>query len=287
MKRVKFLLLPLFAMVISMSIKAQDINAVVEQFNKGMEAFTAENYQQAIVDLEAAYTAATAITSEDAAEAIEGIKTNCKNMIPHSYSAIAGSLASENKFDEAIEYFNKSLVAAEKYGNTDITKESIAENVNTVYAAQAANFAQDGKIEQALETVAKTGDSATIEKIRNFASSTYLKEANAAQRAKNYKEAIEKSKQAIEYNAENENAYLILGVSNLQLKQYKNAIDALEKCVDLKETAAAYNFLAQAYQLSGNNAKACQNYRKVVSPALKATAQQTTNAQNQMKVVCK
>ncbi|MDR1553552.1 MAG: tetratricopeptide repeat protein [Prevotellaceae bacterium] len=281
MKQVKFLLLPLFAMVISFGVKAQDINAVVEQFNKGNDAFKAENYQQAIVDLEAAYAAAIAITDDEVAETVEGIKTNCKNMIPFSYSSIAGSLASESKYDEAVDYFNRSLAAAEKYGNTDITKESVTEKINLVYSAQATNFAKDGDFDKAIETVNKTGDDEAIDKIKKYAAASYLKEAQTAQRAKDYKTAVEKSKQAADYNPESESAYLILGVSYSQLKQYKNAIDALEKCIALKDSAQAYYFLAAAYQQSGNNAKACQNYKKVNDTKLSA------NAQAQMKVVCK
>ncbi|MDR2652560.1 MAG: tetratricopeptide repeat protein [Prevotellaceae bacterium] len=282
MKQVKFLLLPLFALVISFGVKAQDINAVVEQFNKGNDAFKAENYEQAIADLEAAYTAAIVITDEDAAETVEGIKTNCKNMIPFSYSSIAGSLATEGKYDEAIDYFNKSLAAAEKYGNTDITKENVAEKVNAVYSAQAADFAKEGAFDKAIETVSKTGDDGAIDKIKKFVATSYLKEAQTAQRAKDYKTAVEKSKQAADYNPESESAYLILGVSYSQLKQYKNAVDALEKCVALKESAQAYYYLAAAYQQSGNNAKACQNYKKVNDPKLSA------NAQAQMKALgCK
>jgi tetratricopeptide (TPR) repeat protein len=282
MKHVKFLLLPLFALVVMFGVKAQDINAVVEQFNKGTEAFKAENYQQAITDLEAAYTAAIAVTDEDAAETVEGIKTNCKNMIPFSYSAVAGLLATEGKFDEAIEYFNKSLAAAEKYGNTDITKESVAEKINAIYSAQAADFAKEGNFDKAIETVSKTGDGEAIDKIKKFVATSYLKEAQAAQKLKDYKTAVDKAKQATEYNAEYDNAYLILGVCYSQLKQYKNAVEALEKCVALKESAQAYYNLAAAYQQSGNNAKACQNYKKVNDPKLGA------NAQAQMKALgCK
>ncbi|MDR2292630.1 MAG: tetratricopeptide repeat protein [Prevotellaceae bacterium] len=277
----KFLLLPLIALVISFGAKAQDINAVVEQFNKGSEAFKAENYQQAIADLEAAFTAAIAITDEDAAETVEGIKTNCKNMIPFSYSAIAGSLASEGKYDEAVEYFNKSLAAAEKYGNTEITKESVTDIINSVYSVQATNYAKNGEFANAIKTITKTGDEEAIDKINKYIAAAYLKEAQAAQKAKEYKAAIEKSKQVTEYNPESESAYLILGVSYFQLKQYKDAVAALEKCVALKESAQAYYFLAAAYQQSGNNTKACQNYKKVNDPKLSA------NAQAQMKVVCK
>ena len=286
MKKVKFLLLPLFAMVICLGAKAQEVEAVVEQFNKGTEAFTAGNYQQAIVDLEAAFQAATAITDEDAAETIEGIKTNCKNMIPFSFSSIAGSLAGEGKFDEAIEYFNKSLAAAEKYGNTTITKESVTESVNKIYTAQAGAYAQAGEIDKALETIEKTGDEAAISKIKTFAAATFLKEANAAYKEKDYKTAIEKAKLATEYNPESESAYQLMGFSYSQLNQHKNAIEALEKCVTLKESATIYNALAGAYQKSGNNAKACQCYKKV-DAKLNATPQQITNAQNQMKLVCK
>ncbi|MDR0753789.1 MAG: tetratricopeptide repeat protein [Prevotellaceae bacterium] len=281
MKQVKFLLLPLFALVISFGAKAQDINAVIEQFNKGSEAFKAENYQQAIVDLEAACAAAISITDEDAAETVEGIKTNCKNMIPFSYSAIAGSLASEGKYDDAVEYFNKSLAAAEKYGNTEITKESVSDKINAVYSVQANNYAKNGEFAKAVETITKTGNNEAIDKINKYIAATYLKEAQTAQKAKEYKTAVEKSKQATEYNPESESAYLILGVSYSQLKQYKNAVDALEKCVALKESAQAYYYLAVAYQQSGNNAKACQNYKKVNDPKLSA------NAQAQMKIVCK
>ncbi|MDR1198158.1 MAG: tetratricopeptide repeat protein [Prevotellaceae bacterium] len=277
----KFLLLPLFALVISFGVNAQDINAVVEQFNKGNDAFKAENYQQAIADLEAAYASAVAIADEEAAEAVEGIKTNCKNMIPFSYSSIAGSLASEGQYDEAIEYFNKSLAAAEKYENTDITEESVAEKINAVYSVQANNFAKNGEFDKAVDAITKTGDAESVDKIKKYIASTYLKEAQTAQRAKDYKTAVEKSQQAIGYNSESESAYLILGVSYSQLKQYKNAVDALEKCIALKESAQTYYYLAAAYQQSGNNAKACQNYKKVNDPKLGA------NAQAQMKIVCK
>ena len=286
MKQIKFLLLPLFVMVISLGAKAQDINAVVEQFNKGTAAFTAGNYQQAIVDLEAAYTTATTITDEDAAETVEGIKSNCTKMIPFAYSSIAGSLASESKFEEAINNFNKSLAAALKYGNADITKESVAEKINAVYTAQANNYAKEGDIAKALEVIAKTGDDEAIAKIKTFAAASYLKEANAAYKDKDYKTAIDKAKLSTEYNPESESAYQLMGFSYSQLNQHKNAIEALEKSASLKESAIVYNALAGAYQKSGNNAKACQCYKKV-DAKLNATPQQITNAQNQMKVVCK
>jgi tetratricopeptide (TPR) repeat protein len=287
MKKIKFLLLPLFAMVISLGAKAQDINTVVEQFNKGVEAFKAGNYQQAIVDLEKVYTDATAVTDEDAEETVDGIKTNCKNLIPAAYSSIAGSLASEGKFDEAIEYFNKSLAAAEKYGNTEITKESVAEKINAVYTAHATSYAREGDIDKALEIIAKTGDDEAIAKIKTFAAASYLKEANAAYKERNYKTAIEKAKLATEYNPESESAYQLIGFSYSAQNQHKNAIEALEKSAALKETATIYNALAGAYQKSGNNAKACQCYKKV-DAKLNATPQQITNAQNQMKVLgCK
>ena len=287
MKRVKFLLLPLIVMVISLGAKAQDINTVVEQFNKGAEAYQAGDYLQAITDLEQAYSTAFAVTDEDAEETIEGIKTNCKNMIPFAYSAIANTLASESKFDEAIDYFNKSLVVAKKYGNTDITEESVAEKINAVYVAQAAVYLRDGERDKALDIIAKTEDDEAIGRIKKSVAVLYRNEANDAYKEKNYKTAIERANKSLEYDAESDNAYQLIGFSYIQQNQQKNAIEALEKCLALKESATIYNTLAGAYQKSGNNAKACQCYRKVVDPNMKATAQQITNAQNQIKVVCK
>lgn len=72
-----------------------------------------------------------------------------------------------------------------------------------------------------------------------------------------------------------------MGVSYSQIKDYKNAISALEKSISLKASDQVYYYLGAAYQSSGNNAKACQNYKKVSDPKLSA------NAQAQMKVVCK
>ncbi|MDR3287042.1 MAG: tetratricopeptide repeat protein, partial [Prevotellaceae bacterium] len=108
-----------------------------------------------------------------------------------------------------------------------------------------------------------------------------LKEAQTAQKAKDYKTAIEKTKKTIEYNPESESAYLIMGVGYYNLKQFKNAIDALEKGISLKESDQAYYYLGASYQGNNNNAKACQNYKKVSDPKL------SVNAQAQMKVVCK
>jgi Predicted N-acetylglucosaminyl transferase len=277
MKQVKFLSLAIFALTMTFGLNAQTVTDAIEQFNKGHEAYNAGNYEQAIADFEVAYTTATAVTDEDAAEAIEGIKTNCKNLIPHSYTNIANSLASEKKFDEAIEYFNKSLTAAEKYGNTDITKESVTEKTNSILLAK---HIADGDLEKAFALATETNDS-RAEQIGKAISNTYLKDAQEALKTKSYATVIEKSKQALEYNSENINAYNMIGTSALQLKQYKNAIDAFEKSIEIKESAQIYYNLGVAYQQSGNNPKACQNYKKVNDPKFNA------NAQAQIKAICK
>jgi len=277
MKQVKFLSLAIFALTMTFGLNAQTVTDAIEQFNKGHEAYNAGNYEQAIADFEVAYTTATSVTDEDAAEAIEGIKTNCKNLIPHSYTNIANSLASEKKFDEAIEYFNKSLAAAEKYGNTDITKESVTEKTNSILLAK---HIADGDLEKAFALATETNDS-RAEQIGKAISNTYLKDAQEALKTKSYATVIEKSKQALEYNSENINAYNMIGTSALQLKQYKNAIDAFEKSIEIKESAQIYYNLGVAYQQSGNNPKACQNYKKVNDPKFNA------NAQAQIKAICK
>jgi tetratricopeptide (TPR) repeat protein len=276
MKHMKFLSLVLLALTMTFGLNAQSINEAVEQFNKGHEAFNAENYQQAIVDLEAAYAAATAVTDEDAAEAVENIKTNCKNLIPYSYQGIANSLASEGKLDEAIEYFNKTVAAAEKYGNTDITKESITEKINTI---KLAKYISDEDWDNALEFAKSIGNTEKVEQINKVIGNNYLKDAQEALKTKSYQAAIDKSKKSLEYNPDNVNAYNFIGTSSLQLKQYKNAAEAYEKCVSLGNTQVFYN-LAVAYQQSGNNAKACQNYKKV-------TGANKANADIQIKAICK
>lgn len=198
------------------------------------------------------------------------VKTRVEKTIPKLYNVMGNNKFKEDKFDEAIANYNKALnftpdfvdpilglaLSYEKLGNNDKMIEYIDK---TIEAAKKVNDT-------------KTIESSTI-KAKNF----YLKNADEAQKAKKYDDAIVALNNSLKYDGNDNDVYRLLAVNYNRIEKWNEGIEAALKAIDLKtgpadEKAELYFLLATAYQKINDNAKACEAYKNASFGTFKPNA---------------
>lgn len=247
-------------------LSAQDLAAITETFNNGAAALSNGEKTQALEFFQSALTGATAL-----GDAGKDVVANCKSVIPNIFSSIAKDLFKEGNIDGAISKLQEGLKVAEEFANEEAKTEIstligqfLFKKGNDLFNAKdfagaAAIYKQvlegnpaDGKAalrlgmalasigdvagaEEAYKTAAANGQEAAANKqFGNLA----LKAANAALKAKNYKEAVGKALVSIEYNPNNATAYKIAGTASNLAQNKADAVKYLSKYLELSPKAA-------------------------------------------------
>lgn len=302
----KKLILVMAALIIGAgAINAQDMAQATEVYNSGAESLSIGNNASALEKFKEALTLAQACGDEGA-----DIVSNCKNIIPQIQLSIAKELYNTKNFDGALEQLKVTIDEADEYDNEDVEKEA-KELIPTIYMqkgnvalnkkafADAAKFyakvvdydedngmaylrlgqslSRINKVEDALEALEKAAELGKEKDANKQISNIYVNDAAKALKAKDYKEAIEKAKEANEY-LENPNAMKIAGTAYSQLKDNKNAVEYLKKYVEMKPNAkdanTMYYTIGALSQMMGDKAAAIEYYTKVLTdPKLGPTVQ--------------
>lgn len=325
MKRVlKYGLTAVAALLLSFNLNAQDINEVIDLFNKANQDFQAEQYDQAKVNVTKAYDMLNTLGDVEGEEAAT-LKGNCEKLLQAIPYMQGKNLLAAKKYDEAAVKLQEAKAVSEKYANQEVVSELnelipqiglakatdllaandfqnavvayedvIKNNPNNAEAYVRLGYAYDklndnakavGSYEKAIEVATAASDAANLDMAKTQLANVYLMQAAEAQKAKKWAEVAATASKSLELK-ESGNAALLAGLGNHQLKKYDAAITALEKAATLENRAPqlqniAY-YLATAYEARGNKAKACENYKKVVTnPTFKAYAE------NKIKTLCK
>ena len=151
----------------------------------------------------------------------------------------------EKKFAEAAVEYQKALDLDGENGVAWLRLGMSKANTNDTEGAlaaytKAAEFGQKAAADKQIGTI-------------------YLKAAVAAYKAKNYAATLENVLKSNEYGVKTANLYG--GMAAFNLKKYDQAISLLE---GEGSTNASY-YLARTYEATGNNAKACEYYKKITS----------------------
>ncbi|MBQ8809457.1 MAG: tetratricopeptide repeat protein [Bacteroidales bacterium] len=302
----------MFAAVIMTAgvMSAQDINQATESYNNGAMELQMGNNDAAIEYFQSALTMGEALGDEGAE-----LVANCKKAICSAYLGMAKDLYNAKAFDEAAAAFQQAKEVAEGYGEAEVAAEA-AELVNQAnilkfntegkaamkakdFATAIASFKKvleldptngavavqlgqacmnAGQFDEAvaaLETAKANGQEMNAGKLL---SNIYLKQAQAANKAKKYQEVIDfaaKSNEALE----NGNAYKLTASALQKLGKNDECIAAYEKYLEItpnaKDAGGIICTIAVLYQQAGNKAKAKEYYEKIVNdPQFGATAQE-------------
>ena len=304
MKKI-FLMIAVAAMT-ALTVSAQDIAQATENYNNGAMELNMGNKDAALNYFQTALTMAEAL-GEEGAE----VATNCKNTIPVLMTSIAKDLIKAENFDGALEQLNKTIKTAEGFGAADVVADAkalipqvlmskagnmlnaknfagAAEVYQQVVAADTTNGMAALRLGMALGALGKGADA---EKAYLLAarhgqeksalkqlSNTYVKQAAALLKAKNYQGAVDAALKSNEY-LENATAMKVAGTAASQLKKNEDAISYLEKYLQLspnaKDTAQMNYTIAALAQTMGNKEKAKAFYQKIVTdPKFGPTAQE-------------
>lgn len=308
MKKI-FLMLVAAAMT-ALTVSAQDIAQATENYNNGAMELQMGNKDAALTYFQTALSMAEALGDEG----LE-IATNCKNTIPVLMASIGKDLVKAESFDAAIEQFNKTIEVAEGYGNAEVVEEAkalipqvlmskagdllnaknfagAAEVYKQVVDADPANgmaalrlgmaLGQIGKVEEAEAAYLQAAANGQETNAHKQLSNLFAKQAAALLKAKNYQGAIDAAVKGNDF-LPNATAMKIAGTAASQLKKNTEAIEFLEKYLELapnaKDAAAMKYTIAATAQVAGDNAKAKEYYQQITSdPKFGPTAQEMLKA---------
>ncbi|MCF0174834.1 MAG: tetratricopeptide repeat protein [Bacteroidales bacterium] len=305
----------LAAAVCIFAANAQDadiLKAATEAYNQGAEALNLGDNAGALKLFNNALTQA-----EQAGESGAEVAGNCKDIIPKLLLQIGKDYIKANQFDEAIKTLGEAAEAATKFGNNEDIPGEVEQILPGINLKKASNLVKEKNFAEAIvilkDVVAKTPENGNAhillancynatgnkaEAINSFIaakdngqekqaakalSNIYLKDCQAAIKAKSYKAAIEAAEKSYEY-LPNSNALKLAGNASLQLKDNDKAIEYFTKYIEEAPNAKdfsqiCYN-IASIYQGKGNKAKAIEFYEKVnpADPAVGAYAVQQLEA---------
>lgn len=306
----KFFLIFAAAAIAAGTMSAQDINQVTEAYNNGAMELNMGNKDAALEYFRSALTMAESLGEEG-----DEIADNCKSYIPIVMLSIAKDLIKAENYDAATAQLNATVETAGLYGSTETAEEAAtligqvsmmkandllnskdfagaAEVYRQVVEADTTNgmaalrlgmalngAGQQAEAEEAFLLAARHGqDKNAYKQLSNI----YVKAAAAQLKAKNYDEAIDAALKSNTY-LENATAMKVAGTAASQLKKNAEAIQYLEKYIELSPNAKdanqfKYTIAATAQQM-GDKAKAKEYYQMVLSdPKFGPTAKQMLEA---------
>lgn len=275
------------ALVVCVAANAQDLTQAGELYNGAAEALNGGDKVTALDGFQKALAMAQTLGEEGAA-----LATDCKNIIPNILLSLGKDAANAKDMDKAIEYLAQAQKLATEYGQMEVAQDA-KDLVPQIYIADGNALLNEKKFAEAAAEYQKAidlngengvawlrlgmckantndteGAVAAYAKAAEFGQKAaaekqmgtiYLKAAVAAYKAKNNAATLENVLKANEYGVKTANLYG--GMAAFNLKKYDQAISLLEGDGNVN----ANYYLARAYEAKGNNAKACEYYKKITS----------------------
>ena len=307
MKRVlKYGLTAVAALFLSFSLSAQDINEVIDLFNKANQEFQAKQYDQAQANVAKAYDMLNTLGDVEGEEAVT-LKENCEKLLQAIPYMQGKDLLTAKSYDEAIVKLQAAKVVSEKFSNKEVVdelnelipqiglakatdylaandfqnaatayEEVVKNNPNNAEAYVRLGYAYDklgdgakaiATYEKGIEAANTANDAKNLDMAKSQLANIYLMQAAEAQKAKNWAETAASAAKSLELK-ESANAALLAGIGNHQQKKYDPAISALEKAVELE-----------------SNERSLQNIAYYLATAYEAKGNKTKACQNYRKVV--
>ena len=301
----KKLLLTLIITVSTMGLAAaQDLGTVTEMYNAAAALLNEDKKVDALAQFEQALEAANALGEEgvEVANNCKGIIPNLYVSIAKGFANennLPKAIELLNKAAEVAKKFGNDAVVAEAEGLVSSLKGTqLLANANALlnakqFAEAAAAYKEitdmdptngiaflrqgmalsnGGNYDDAITCLDKAAelfaeDAVNLDMTKKQLSNAFLRKANTAFKAKNWKDALEFAQKSAENNANNPSAQKIIGNAASQLKQNKIAAEAFEAYLALspqaKDRVQTIYQLGTALAAIGDNAKACGYFKEI------------------------
>jgi len=284
---------------------AQTPQEVVEAINKGRELMAAGNLDGAIVELEKSVEMAKKVGEE-----AEEYQVIAETALPGLYLRKADNILKTGDLPATLKALEATVAAAEKYknpaekekaekiipvvyqrmGNADYTdkkfeaaiknfEQALARDPNLVaiYFTIGACYQQlkdEAKMEENYKLAIEKGDAKTAQNAKTQLTRYYNNAGATAQKAKKWDEAIAAFSKTVEVDDKNTDAYYALAMCYIEKKSWDNTISNAEKALELGDTRTdmIYYYLGSAFAGKNDNAKACENFKKVTGGSALAGA---------------
>lgn len=139
MKRVlKYGLTAVAALMLSFNLNAQDINEVIDLFNKANQEFQAKQYDQSMTNVTKAYEMLNTLGDVEGEEAAT-LKANCEKLLQAIPYMQGKDLLAAKKYDEAAVKLQEAKAASEKYSNQEVVDE-LNDLIPQIGLAKATDF---------------------------------------------------------------------------------------------------------------------------------------------------
>lgn len=311
---IKGLFLTLAVLVVSTTnVSAQTYEDVVNAFNEATELARGGQNRQAITSFERIITMADRVGGEAA-----DIKTRAQNQIPQLYFVIARDLYQAEQFVQAAEAFGVAAEQATKYGNTRIAQQSRGvipqlhlmegnkqfrnENFTAAMASYdkaiaarpnyAAAYYQKGLIyrqqenldealnffDRAIQIGGASNEGEIVSNATNAARNFLLLTGVNRMEARQYNQATEFLRQALQYDQDNADVHYRLAEVYNKRAMSTEAITHANRALELErgsrtDKAKIYFELALAQSNAGDFAAACENYAQAAIGSFRAAAE--------------
>jgi len=273
-----------------------DINEAVRLYNDAATALAGKDFKTALTNAKQALQIATVSEDEEAADT----KQKIEGLIPKIHYAEAIQFIDDKNYDAAITALNTTIEVATQYNNDEfkglankyipqvlliianelLSAEKFAEaipayekvlavtpNDETAYLRIGQAHLKLGNETEAIAAFEKANELGSKDATKQLAT-LFLNKSITANSAKKWNDVVTNAQKSLSYDANNTTACKLLGLSAIQLKKWDVAIENLEKILPSERNPDNTIFnLATAYESKGNKAKACENFRKIVSNA--------------------
>ncbi|MCF8335942.1 MAG: tetratricopeptide repeat protein [Bacteroidales bacterium] len=268
-KRLTLVLLGFFVMAVAAPANAQEqtLNDAKKAIQKGDQEKRANNYEEAIAAFEECIQICNQLGDQDG---VSELKTAAEKKVTKSNLDYGNELLKQNKYDQALERYNKTVDLAEKYELSDYLNKA-KNNIPDVYYAKGKNHLSESKFEEAIELFNKAieGDPdygwAYIRKAQAYrqldnpdAMEKAVKEATAIGKKAGENEVVNTAQQlAYKYFYNN-------GAKSLKNKNYAKAIPNLEKALEYGGSPTLNHYLAVCYSQESQFEDAVEREKKVI-----------------------
>jgi tetratricopeptide (TPR) repeat protein len=191
-------------------------------------------------------------------------------IIPQLYNQMGNNEYRSNNFEKAIDYYKKAIGVKADYPDPYL-------GISLSYEKQEDFNNMLEYLKKTIEVSNQTNDRTKADDALRKAKGFLLRNADEAQKAKKYQEAIEWFTQSLEFDNNDGSVFFVLAVNYGELKQWDKVIEfsllALENANGSLDQAGIHYQMGTAYQNLGKNAEACKSFSNALSGSYRAAAE--------------
>jgi len=176
---------------------------------------------------------------------------------------VQGNTALTNgEYEAALGYFDAALQMNPKYAKAYLGKTLVYDEMGDLDKMEEAGM-------KGIEVATAARDNKTAGTIQQKLRGTFFNSAQAKLQSEDFAGAEKCLSRSIQYGNNNAVVHYQLGLSYEGQQKWNEAIEAFSKSAELDmgtdaEKAKVFFKLAGAYEAAGNNAKACESYKKAL-----------------------